>query len=131
MGLPRELEKIVGTITPQTDLERRLLRACIRRLENSLTILEKALSKECAQSCFRYMVDELIDERSTVVLDRYEAWVERCARLELGRPLTESEEEMLGEVLGHVTGLVELLLNLAGLQLESPEDGEDEAPQDP
>jgi len=131
MALPRALTEVFGSITPQTDAERRLLRALQKRLESSLGIIEKAFGHECAADCFRYMVDDLFAERSTTVLDKYESWVERCARQEVGRPLTESEEELLGEVLGHITGIVETLLNLAGLELEDPEDEEDEAAQSP
>ncbi|MFZ5814430.1 MAG: hypothetical protein ACOY93_03915, partial [Bacillota bacterium] len=106
-------------------VEQRLLRALVRRLENSFGILEKAVGSECAHDCYRHLMEPLFSEKASANLDLYEQWVERCARLELGRPLTEAEEQMLGEVVSQITGITELLFNLAGVELFKEEDPEE------
>lgn len=126
MALPKKLERLTRTITPQTELEARLLKTLIRKLESSLAALRRATDSDCAEGCYDHLIDAIFADAEAVHIDRYETWVERCVAHKLGRVLTEAEDALLGELLNQITGITEMLLILGGMTLVEAEEEEEE-----
>ncbi|MFZ5824886.1 MAG: hypothetical protein ACOY94_11200 [Bacillota bacterium] len=128
MALPRKLERFIGKITPQTELEGKLLRTLVRKLESSLATLSKTVDKDCAEGCYDHLIDCLFDDAEAIHLDQYETWVERCIAHKLGRVPTEAEEALIGELLNQITGITEVVLTLGGMTLVEEEEPEEDVP---
>lgn len=125
MALPGKMERLIGKIPIQSDMERELLSALTRRLERNLVTLHKVFGSDCAEGCYRQLIDCLFKEGDAACLDQYEQWVENCITSELGRVLSETEETLLGELLGQITGVTEALVTLGGLILAEEPDEEE------
>lgn len=126
MALPSKLQRLVEGIVTQSEIERRLLRVLLRKLESSLAALNTVSGSDCAERCFRHLIKCLFQERSSGCLDQYEQWVERCLASRLGRALNDAEDELLGELLNQITGITETLVKLSGMELADEPD-EDES----
>jgi erythromycin esterase-like protein len=126
MSLPIRMNEIAARITCQTEIEEKLLSTLLKKLDSSLFALLKLFGSDCATRCYDHALDCVYREKSSACLDQYEEWVEQCIEKRLRRPMTESEEVLVGELLNQITGTTEMLLAMAGAELVDEEEEEQE-----
>jgi erythromycin esterase-like protein len=130
MSLPIRMNEIAARITCQTDIEEKLLSTLLKKLDSSLFALLKLFGSDCATRCYEHALDCIYREKSSACLDQYEEWVEQCIEKRLKRPMTESEEELVGELLNHITGITETVFAMAGAELVDEEEEEEDEGED-
>ncbi len=120
MALPGKLERFIGKLTTQTEVEGRLLPEAVERLNNTLRSLRK-VGGDGIKSSYEDLIGCVLKEGSADCFDRFEESVEAALFATLGRDLTDAEEALVGALVNEIEEITEALLIVGGVELTDTE----------